>query len=1039
MTGFSHHSGIEPAADAITAAFRDAELLRRPGGLRRADTTIPTGPHAAAPEPDRPGDASFPGFQVIREIHRGGQGVVYQAVREGTGADVAIKVLHDRSAARPREVERFQREAAALRDLNHPGIIAMSEIGVANGRPYLVMPYVAGWPLDEHVQRNDLSVRETLELFAKVCEAVNAAHLNGVIHRDLKPSNIRVDDAGGPHVLDFGLARTVDATPGLTLTEAGQFIGSLPWASPEQADAALGRPDLRTDVYSLGAVIYYLLTGAYPIDPAGSQREVLNRIVSAPPPALRTLRRGISSDVQTVVLKCLSKERERRYQNAGELARDVRHALAGEPIEARRDSAWYLFRKLLRRQRVPLALAAVFVLLLFGATIVSTTLWQQADQQRVLAERRAEETTRVADFQAKMLTGINVETMGAGMREDLLAEAERHWRASGLGDAEIGQRRGALEAQFAGVNFTTAALRSLDRNVFGDALAAIEAHFGDEPLVKARLLQHLAATLTTLGLWDRATAPQAEALAIRRRELGDAHRDTLASFRQSGRLLAWRGDYAAAEPYAREVFERHRQALGDEHADTASAAFLVGYVLQRLGALAEAENHHRLALNTRRRLLGENHSDTLTSLWALGQTLVWHGKLDEAEPLVRDYCARSPVGFPSGAVPPNANVLMGRLLEEQGQLAEAESFTRQGLESARQNFGNDHRETLYIEQRVGRLLRRQGRLDEAEPLLRSAVDGLRRIKGLADSDTVQALFELSKLLQAQGWPDEAAPPRDPGRLTEAETHLREALEGARRAPDVELDRPLNIASKLAAVLDALGKTVDAADVRTALVRETLADFREWTGDGTYPRFRAPFYLLIRKIDDGGELQRAFIDAHREKYGAGHANTLNALNTLAWHLAQVGNATAAEPLAREAVEGFRTLPAPNQYLLMALDTLATILRDTGRLEAAAALYEEEKRAGQALLGELGPRDPDVCVHHAECLMRLNRFTDAERELLECHDALAAAATPDDDALRAVIEALIRAYEGWHAAEPAGGHEVSAGEWRARLEVRALPGG
>src|SRR5262245_52892912 len=296
--------------DPIAAALCEAELFRSafPAAGGSSTVTAFDAPEVAFPAPDR-----FPGYQLIREIRRGGQGVVYQAAREAPSEDVAIKVLHDRAAGRPRELERFEREASLLREINHPNIIVVHEIGVAEGRPYLVMPYIAGWPLDEYVRRNGLSIRGTLELFTQVCEAVHAAHLHGVIHRDLKPGNVRVDDAGKAHVLDFGLAKSIETAgarflQGPTLTETGQFIGSLPWASPEQAEPGPGKIDLRTDVYSLGAMLYFLLTDAYPIDPNGSTREVLNRIVAAPPPGPRTIRREIDSDVETIVLKCLHKE-----------------------------------------------------------------------------------------------------------------------------------------------------------------------------------------------------------------------------------------------------------------------------------------------------------------------------------------------------------------------------------------------------------------------------------------------------------------------------------------------------------------------------------------------------------------------------------------------------------------------------------------------------------------------------------------------------------------------------------------------------------
>ena len=472
-------------ARLLAAARHNAERLAAIDDSDRA--MLPLGTSA----PLASGTASIPGYQLVCEIHRGGQGVVYQAIRESSGHDVAIKVLHDRRAASPRELERFEREAAVLRELNHPNLIAVSEVGVVDGRPFLVMPYISGWPLDEHVRRNGLSVRETLVLFLKVCDAVNVAHLNGVIHRDLKPSNIRVDDAGEPHVLDFGLAKSTAAPHGETLTETGQFVGSMPWASPEQADPGLGRVDIRTDVYSLGAVLYQLLTGRLPIDPIGSQREVLNRIVSAEPVSLRLLRGEINDEVETIVLKCLSKDRTRRYSSAAGLAADLRRYLAGEAIEAKRDSLTYVTGKLIRQHRA--IVSALGLVLLVGAVggTTSFVLWQKAKHESQQAEkaRDAESDQRaraaaVSAFLAEMLTAADpAKAKGAKLtvREALDAAAKR-----------------------------------ID-----------ERPIKEQPLVEADVRFTIGSTYSALGLHSEAEAQFRAADAIQTRELGNDHRAKL--------------------------------------------------------------------------------------------------------------------------------------------------------------------------------------------------------------------------------------------------------------------------------------------------------------------------------------------------------------------------------------------------------------------------------------------------------------------------------------------------------------------------------
>ena len=348
------------------------------------------GPTFSAPPPD-----SFIGYRIVREIHRGGQGVVYQAIQESTRRKVAIKVMKEGPFAGPSDRARFDREIQVLGQLNHANIVAIHDTGSAAGSFYFVMDYISGQPLDVYMASGERSIDETLRLFGKICEAVNAAHLRGIIHRDLKPGNIRIDAEGEPHILDFRLAKVATSSAEASMTMTGQFIGSLPWASPEQAEGVPGKIDVRTDVYSLGVILHQMLTGKFPYEVIGNVRDVLDRIVEADPIRPSTARRGINDEVETIVLKCLSKERERRYQTAGELGRDVRHYLNGEPIEAKRDSAWYVLRKVLSRYKVPTTLAAVFLMAgsVLGASM--TVLYGQAREaaqgaQQELAASKAE-------------------------------------------------------------------------------------------------------------------------------------------------------------------------------------------------------------------------------------------------------------------------------------------------------------------------------------------------------------------------------------------------------------------------------------------------------------------------------------------------------------------------------------------------------------------------------------------------------------------------------------------------------------------------
>lgn len=366
----------------------ERDLIER--ALRQVSPEAPTSaPASSRRGSDLPPPGTFEGYEVVREIHRGGQGVVYLAIQLATKRKVAIKVMHVGPFGGSSGRSRFEREVQVLGQLNHPHIVGIHDSGVTErGDFYYVMDYISGRSLEEVLKETRAApVADTLQFFVKICDAVNAAHLRGIIHRDLKPSNVRIDRDGEPVVVDFGLAKiavpdlTDDETPQL-MSMTGQFIGSLPWASPEQAEGSPGAIDVRTDVYSLGVMLYQLLTGRFPYEVRGNMRDVLDNILRTEPARPSTVRRGINNEVETIVLKCLAKDRERRYQSAGELARDIRHYLAGEPIEAKRDSGWYVISKTMTRYKGRVGVAVAFLLVIIAFSIGMTVLYRGASAAR---------------------------------------------------------------------------------------------------------------------------------------------------------------------------------------------------------------------------------------------------------------------------------------------------------------------------------------------------------------------------------------------------------------------------------------------------------------------------------------------------------------------------------------------------------------------------------------------------------------------------------------------------------------------------------
>lgn len=382
MVERTSHSG-QPASGTP-----ERDLIER--ALRQLSPEAPTSaPGASRRGTDLPPPGTFEGYEVVREIHRGGQGVVYLAIQLATKRKVAIKVMHVGPFGGSSGRARFEREVQVLGQLNHPHIVGIHDSGVTErGDFYYVMDYISGRSMEEVLKETQRApVAETLRFFVKICDAVNAAHLRGIIHRDLKPSNVRIDRDGEPIVVDFGLAKiavpdlTDEDTPQL-MSMTGQFIGSLPWASPEQAEGSPGAIDIRTDVYSLGVMLYQLLTGRFPYEVRGNMRDVLDNILRTEPARPSTVRRGINNEVETIVLKCLAKDRERRYQSAGELARDIRHYLAGEPIEAKRDSGWYVISKTMTRYKGRVGVAVAFLVVIIAFGIGMAVLYRGASAAR---------------------------------------------------------------------------------------------------------------------------------------------------------------------------------------------------------------------------------------------------------------------------------------------------------------------------------------------------------------------------------------------------------------------------------------------------------------------------------------------------------------------------------------------------------------------------------------------------------------------------------------------------------------------------------
>ena len=782
-------------------------------------------------------DAWIDRYKLLHQIGEGGFGSVWMAEqREPVKRRVALKVIKLGMDTR-QVIARFEAERQALAMMDHPNIARVFDAGATeSGRPYFVMELVRGMPITAYCDHERLDTAQRLELFIDVCHAIQHAHQKGVIHRDIKPSNVLVtlhDTRPVPKVIDFGIAKATSAelTQHTLFTEHHQAIGTPAYMSPEQAAMSGLDIDTRSDIYALGVLLYELLTGATPFAPETSghigypellriireqdPKKPSTKLSSLGPSAARAaeLRRVdprrlcalLKNDLDWIAMKCLEKDRERRYESANALAEDLRRHLRDEPVTAGPPGTSYRLRKFVRRNRGRvIASAAALTLLVLGTVGTGVGLRQSIiEQRRALAaeadaELRASELEIVSAFQSAQLDAVNPSVMGARIRSELLEHA--------------GEPAGAqLERYFTALNFTTIALRTLDENIFERTLRAIGEQFADQPVIRARLLHTVGVTMRDLGLIDRAVAPLTEAIELRTAASGREHPDTLMSSHELGVLQLRRGSNDEAARIFADTFQARRRALGPDHPDTLQSLYLLGIATWSLDNIQQAEQHLLEAFRGFHATLGADHPRTLaliaTTDISIGVRVFFGGDREEAATYYRE--ATENLRRILGETHPDTIESMrnvATLLRTAGNPQEAEDYTRTALNLSRAGLGDEHPETINLISQMATLHWHQGRVDEAEPYLREAYETRRRVLGDRHPSTRTSLNEMASLLNRTG------------RLDESERLLREAIDLHRLHAGENDIRLVAHVVRLAGFLDRHGRIAEALPDLEAIER-----------------------------------------------------------------------------------------------------------------------------------------------------------------------------------------------------------------------------
>ena len=676
-------------------------------------------------------------------------------------------------------LQRFYAERRSLAMMDHPSIAKVFDAGATpDGQPYFVMEYVPGQPITDYCDRKHLNIRERLGLFIKVCEGVQHAHQKALIHRDLKPANILVVDVDGkpvPRIIDFGLAKAVSPQlDGETLaTKVGEWVGTPGYMSPEQADAGRVDVDTRTDVYSLGAVLYVLLTGFLPFetrnqrldeflrrlreeDPlrpstkVGTQKEsskVISQARGTEPGQLVSLLYG---DLDWITMKALEKDRSRRYGTPMELAADIGRYLNNEPIVARPATTAYRLKKYVRRHRVGVAVAVGLVVILAGLGV------NQAIQVRRITRER-DRATRITSFMKSMFQV-----------------------------SDPSEARG---------NSITA------REILDKASKEIDTGLAKDPETQAEMSQVMGDVYRSLGLYPQAEPLLTRSVDLRRQVLGPNNPETLDSMSSLALLLHREGREADAEKMQRNLLETERRVFGPTDPRTVASEYQLSRILFERGHYADAEKLQRDVLALEQRIHGPESHQAIMAQFSLAYTLLSEGHFRESEALEQQTLdtAQRVLG---NEHPDTLRIMavLGSVFQDEGRYSDEEKVERQVVDLERRVLGPDHPDSLASMSSLAISINRQNRGAEAEKLQRYVVEEQSRILSPDNRVLLVSKEGLASIL------------RDEKKFDESETLLHEVIESDQRALGPEHPNTLETIGSLGDTLMEGGKYAEAEKV-----------------------------------------------------------------------------------------------------------------------------------------------------------------------------------------------------------------------------------